>query len=187
MPGPSGYVTGIERPDFSGAKGPDYTRQRTQSRAKGFPYDTPVKYGGAKSQDDGGAAYDDGGLSRPLTPKYGERATAEAAGTPISYKGSEGDADGSGGIGTIPGQSRGWAGGKKDDLDFSPIDVFGEAWQELAEALDLEYGSFDDCDGDGYPGPSLKETFGVGEHAQGRVWSLLETLDRGWDGREGDT
>ena len=146
----------------------DRVRQKTQSRMDTYPYDGYEPYGQPQSVDDTGAAYDDGGLHRPLTPKYGQHATAEAAGTPYQFGRSAGG-NGAGGT-TVPGTSRVWAGSTKDELDvFDDDESFGEGRSHLVfqEELPEEI-------------PGLAECFSVidrGEYGPEMALSLAETLD----------
>lgn len=123
----------------------DVQRQRTQSRAKTFPYDRDVQYGQPQSPDMDGAAYNDGGYGGQLTPWFVKDDDGdiehenEAIGTPINYKQSDGGGGSAGGL-IIPGQSRGFAGSTKDNLEVhSQWDVFGET-----DLRDLQTGELND-------------------------------------------
>lgn len=81
--GGSGYSTAFTHPDPLDPN--DVQRQRTQSRAGNFPYDSPTSYGGPIGTDLGGAAYQrapDGTPPKPRSKKasdaipYGEYGVA---------------------------------------------------------------------------------------------------------------
>ena len=160
-----GYAAGFEpATDWDPNDG---VRQRTQSRAQSYPYDTRNSYGEPQSVDMGGGAYDDGGLHRPLTPKYGEdEHQDEAAGTPVNILQSFGDGE-EDTVVSPAGKTRGFAGSSKPDLDLP------ESWgidEDCEGEVDLSF--VEDID--------LHECFAVhrGPGPPGTGWSsLLELLD----------
>ena len=87
--GGSGYSAAFTHPDPIDQN--DVQRQKTQSRAKGFPYDSPTSYGGPIGTDLGGAAYQRTPDQSPPVPRrkkasdeipYGQYGTAwEQAGS----------------------------------------------------------------------------------------------------------
>jgi hypothetical protein len=126
MPKTGGYTAAFTHPDPLDPN--DVARQRTQPRSKNFPYDRDTSYGSAVVPDSGGAARQvsyGGQLTPWFMPDDDGDIEQEAIGTPINFKQS----DGGGGSGALPlpGQSRGFAGSNKPDLEVqSQWDVFGE-------------------------------------------------------------
>jgi hypothetical protein len=122
----SGYSSAFTRPDPMDPN--DRALQKTQSRAGTFPYDRDVSYGSAEVPDAGGAKRQvgyGGQLTPWFLPDDDGDIEKEAIGTPINFKQSSGG--GSNGGLTIPGQSRGFAGSTKDNLETDVHwDVFGE-------------------------------------------------------------
>lgn len=66
--GGSGYSTAFTHPDPIDPN--DVVRQKTQSRAGNYPYDSPVSYGGPIGTDLGGAAYQKTSDVSPPNPRH---------------------------------------------------------------------------------------------------------------------
>lgn len=184
---PGGYVSALSHPEPLDPN--DRQRQMTQARAKTFPYDQDISYGQPESPDDAGAKYQDGGWGGQLTPWFVKDDDGdiehehEAIGTPYNFAQS----DGGGGGGTIPGQSRGFAGSNKTELDLPDQEVFGEedidfnededGWPQVVRSSQLRslMSSMFELEG-----MSLGECFAVNNEESDEVLSLLERLD--WEG-----
>lgn len=143
---PGAYSATHTRPDPMDPN--DRVRQQTHSRSGTFPYDRPVSYGADRVPDPGGAAREvsyGGQLTPWFMPDDDGDIEQEAIGTPINFRQS----DGGGGSGAVPlaGQSRGWAGSNKDNLDIDTHwDVFGEdSFRQIRDDLrDLQTGELRD-------------------------------------------
>jgi hypothetical protein len=124
---------------------------RTRKRAKNYPYDKPTSYGGPRSIDANGSAYQDVSQThtRPMLPmdlRHGpwDEETGELEQEASSYPGLLSKASDTGMGGTIPGTAGGWAGSYKTWDAEDAVERAGSrplkresAWGRLAEGLEI--------------------------------------------------